>query len=241
MSYILDALKRADAERERGAVPGLQSRHVTMPAAQADRSARHRLWLAAAAAAALALGSMAAGLWLWQTPSRTVQVATAESAVAMPSPPPLAQTVLPPILPMPASPSASAPASLAPPVIAASPPAVNRVAPKPAPRPVPAASAAALQAQPRPSADSATKSAASQAAPPTVRLLGDLPEDLRRQIPPLAITGSVYSDNPDKRLLLVNNQVVPQGGMVAPGVKLEEIQAKSSLFSFGGMRFRVAH
>ena len=57
MSYILDALKRADAERERGAVPGLQSRHATLPAAKTDRSARNYLWLAAAA---LALAGMAA-------------------------------------------------------------------------------------------------------------------------------------------------------------------------------------
>ena len=234
MSYILDALKRADAERERGAVPGLQSRHAAMPAAQAGRSARHRLWLAAAAAA-LALGGMAAGLWLWQTPSRTGRLAAWEPAVS--TLPPLAQPVPPPILGVPESPPALAPALVAPPVVAASPPAVNRVTPRPAPKP--AASAAALQPHPR--AESAAKAAASQPAPPAVRLLGDLPEDLRRQIPALAITGSVYSDNPDKRLLLVNNQVVSQGGLAAPGVTLEQIQARSSVFSFAGTRFRVAH
>ena len=36
MSYILDALRRADAERERGKVPGLQSQqHTTLDADEA--------------------------------------------------------------------------------------------------------------------------------------------------------------------------------------------------------------
>ena len=64
---------------------------------------------------------------------------------------------------------------------------------------------------------------------------------MRRQIPPLVITGSVYSKNPDKRLLLVNNQVIAQGTLAAPEVTLEEIQAKSSVFSYQGTRFRLAH
>jgi len=51
----------------------------------------------------------------------------------------------------------------------------------------------------------------------------------------------VYSDNPAKRLLLVNNQVLGQGSQAAPGLRLEEIQPKSSVFSYRGTRFRLAH
>jgi len=99
----------------------------------------------------------------------------------------------------------------------------------------------AVPPPPRPKPDLVAKPAASPAAAPAVQLLGDLSEDLRRQIPPLAITGSVYSANPDKRLLLVNNQVLAQGSLAAPELTLVEIQAKSSVFSFRGTRFRVAH
>lgn len=74
-----------------------------------------------------------------------------------------------------------------------------------------------------------------------MRRLSDLPEEVRRQIPPLTITGSVYSANPEKRLLLVNNQVLAQGSLAAPEVTLVEIQAKSSVFSFRGTRFRVVY
>jgi len=85
------------------------------------------------------------------------------------------------------------------------------------------------------------KASASQADPAAVPLLSELSEDIRRQIPPLAITGAVYSENPGQRLLLVNKQVLTQGSLAAPEVNLEEIRAQSSVFSFRGTRFRVAH
>jgi general secretion pathway protein B len=72
-------------------------------------------------------------------------------------------------------------------------------------------------------------------------LLNELPDALRRQLPALSITGAVYADDPKQRLLLVNNQVLPQGSQVAPEVTLEEIHQRSSVFNFRGTRFRLAH
>ena len=95
--------------------------------------------------------------------------------------------------------------------------------------------------KPKPKPDAVAKATVSQSAAPLVTPLDELSQDLRRQIPPLAITGSVYSANPDKRLLLVNNQVLAQGSLAAPEVTLVEIQAKSSVFSFRGTRFRVVY
>jgi general secretion pathway protein B len=74
-----------------------------------------------------------------------------------------------------------------------------------------------------------------------VPLLADLPQDLRSQIPKITITGSVYSDSPAQRLLLVNNLVLPQGSQIGPELTLEEIHPRSSVFSFKGTRFRVMH
>ena len=74
-----------------------------------------------------------------------------------------------------------------------------------------------------------------------VPLLADLPQDLRSQIPKITITGSVYSDSPAQRLLLVNNLVLTQGSQVGPELTLEEIQPRSSVFGFKGTRFRVMH
>lgn len=258
MSYILDALKRADAERQRGAVPGLHARHATTPVFQAAaHGAQRRVWLAVAAA--LALAGISAGLWRWQ--SSAVRLAVLEPAGAIPPvPAPLAQPVP---APEPAPSSVLPPAVVAPPRrVSSLPPAVmSAAAPPQSPsKRVPAAPAAGMAPPSRPRLDPVATSAqpgvaaratalplprasaaAPQAAPAAIPLLSDLSEETRRQIPALVITGSVYSENPGQRLLLINNQVLSQGALVAPDVSLEEIRVKSSVFSFRGTRFRLAH
>jgi general secretion pathway protein B len=111
-----------------------------------------------------------------------------------------------------------------------------------APQAAPASKAKAAT-QPDTVAPPADKPSASPTAtvPVPVPLLSELPEAMRSQIPALTVTGTVYSDNPALRLLLVNNQVLPQGSTVAAGVTLEEIRPRSSTFSFRGTRFRIAH
>ena len=71
--------------------------------------------------------------------------------------------------------------------------------------------------------------------------MSDLPADLRGQLPKMTISGAVYSKDPAQRLLLINNQVFTQGGNVAPGLDLLEIQPHQAIFSFQGTRFRVNH
>ncbi|CAN5225456.1 hypothetical protein BH10PSE16_BH10PSE16_31090 [soil metagenome] len=233
MSYIRDALKRADAERERGAVPGLRSRHVATPAPQAGHGARNRIWLAVATV--LALGGMAAGAWFWKMSASGVRLAAVAPAVAPPPRP----------APMPALPPAVVDAPRAalssPPAAPTAPKPVLKPAPKPTPKPAPQAAPAVAAPPPRPRPEPVAKTPVAPAAPASIRLLADLPESIRREIPPLTITGSVYSENPGKRMLLVNNQVLSQGSQVAPDVKLEEIESKSAVFSFRGTRFRVTH
>ena len=238
MSYILDALKRADTERERGAVPGLHARQVTSPAIQPADHRQTRIWMAIAALLALT-GLVATSLWIWRTPDSPKRLAVVEPAApALRAEPPVAQ-------PAPVAPAATTPIAAAPPPAPLASPAISKVAPRPVPvaRPV---TAPPPQLKPDPIVKEAPNRATPNAAPtpaaaPAVRSFADLPEDLRRQIPPLTITGTVYSKNPASRLLLVNNQVLPQGSLAASEVMLEEIQAKSSVFSFRGTRFRVAH
>ena len=226
MSYILDALKRADAERERGAVPGLHARQLTTSATPSAYGTKNRIWLAMGAT--LALAGMAAGLWIWKAPDSALRLAAVDPVVAS----------APASAPIPALPLPQQPAVVVQQAAQLPQPALVLAAPKLAPK---QALAVAKPSPPKPKADPVARAASAPAALPAVQLLGDLSENIRRQIPPLAITGSVYSDNPGKRLLLVNNQVLPQGSLAAPEVKLEEIQAKSSVFSFRGTRFRVAH
>jgi len=219
MSYILDALKRADAERERGVVPGLYARQLAGSGAT-PRTASRKLILIACGAALL-LGAMAVALWLWRAAPDVTPRVVPDQTAAEPAPAPVVRS--PEVIA-----TVQSPVQQPAPAIAAAPPPAPAVAAKPA------TTATAL---PTPKATASVPVAPATAAP----LLAELSEDMRRQIPPLTITGAVYSDNPGQRLLLVNNQVLPQGTVVAPEVTLEEIGAKSSTFSFRGNRFRLQH
>lgn len=226
MSYILEALKRADAERQRGAVPSLLASQVTTPLAGVAPHGRKRaVWMAVTA---LVLGGLAAGLWAWRTPVQTARV-PAPSSVLTPGLP-SAPTPAPALLLASASPAFAAPKPA---------PAASTIGSQHAiaPRPNPVVQATAQGI----AAPTVAPDAPIAAAPVYVPLLSELPQDLRRGIPALTITGAVYSDNPAQRLLVVNNQVLAQGSLVAPDLRLEEIQSKSSLFIFRGTRFRVAH
>ena len=227
MSYILDALKRADAERERGVVPGLYARQVTTASGKTAAQGHRPLRLALAAA--MLLGGMAAGLALWLVPNEAPREALPEPAVARTTErtPPL-QPAATPVMPAPVAP---APVSLAP--VAP----MTSVAAIRAPAVVTAAAPARSTASPPLPASKASASRPAVAVP----MLAELSEELRRQIPALTVTGAVYAESPGQRLLLVNNQVVNQGGQAAPEVNLEEIGPKSSIFSFRGTRFRLTH
>jgi len=251
MSYILDALKRADAERERGTVPGLRAQTVpgVTPESRGAR-ARLRAWPMIAAGIALAVALIAAGAWVWRSlagSDRTpVVVAAAPTVPAPPAAPALPPQPAPVAEPGPAATPAPAAhnavsqaapvAPTAPPVPAASP----AVKPKPRPEPPPATVPRSAGAEVAPVKPSPAASAASPALP-VAPLLSELPEEIRRQIPALTITGAVASENPAQRLLLVNGQVLPQGAAAAPEVLIEEIRARSSTFKFRGSRFRVTY
>ncbi len=262
MSYILDALQRADAERARGGVPTLHARQPVNLTHSGRAGKQRRVWLAILLALLL-VAAVTAGLWFWRsTPTASPAASTTTPATQVtPAPPPVVSapmpTAVPPATPAPATPVPSAamapsPApATAPPVQAPAPvklaPTVavrEPLPPKPkagasTPTTLPAVASANTAATPA-TAKAPAKEVGAAAAPPAP-LLAELPEATRRQIPALAITGAVYSDNPAQRLLLVNGQVLNQGSQVAPDLTLVEIRSNNSEFSFRGTRFRMAH
>jgi general secretion pathway protein B len=211
LSYILDALKKADAERERAAVPGLHAH----PQDGLASSERRLLWPVLAVAAIALLGAALVYLLLSERGVRT---------------PPLVATAQPQPVPAPAPAPAAAPApSVAepPPVVAEPLPTPVVVRPPPAPPPAPTATPA-----PAP---------ATAAAPARVPALAELAPELRAGLPALSIGGAVYSPTPSARLLFVNGQVLREGDAMADGVKVEAIGAASSVLSVRGQRFEVKH
>ncbi len=237
MSYILDALRRADAERERerGQVPGLHSQAMAgADAAPAAAPSSIAPWVAAAVLAGLAIS----GAWWWFSLRAPSAVASAPAApvVAVPAPPSEpAPAPSPTPAPPPAAATTPAPVFVPPPVPApAAPPRTAAVAP--AEPPAAATPAPAGTPSPR-----ARERAASEAAPPAPVIAFDqLPEDVRRQLPAVAIGGAIYSDAPSARMLIVAGQLLREGDAVAPGVTLETIKPRSAVLRWKALRYEVA-
>ena len=260
MSYILDALKKAESERERGVVPGLnsaQANHATIIHYGSDQKP---WWILALVLGLLLVGVIA--LWGWRQSAAgsatalTPPAAPLSPAAAAPPPPPLAPAQ---VLPQPALPSlvavtptaplpkpelpvrAQAPAAVAAPASALQPAASTvahvqaKAAPAPAGPALPAAPPAPVEAGSKPAPVSAPVRSASGGVP----MLSELPEPMRRQIPALNISGAVYSDSPPEWTLIINDQLIGKGGQVAADVRLEEVSASSAVFNFKGQRFRM--
>lgn len=229
MSYILEALKKSQAERQLGELPSIHAPQVQLHDGAASASARRTpVWLALGGVAV----TVAAALLLWQ-PWQADAAAPAAAAVV---PAVLAQAVPAP-LPVDAPPAAVAPA----PVAAFVPPAAT-AAPVHHARPV----AEPKQETPG-QAVSPPVAAPAPAVPPTpaaeesVPGMRDLPEPIQRQIPAIAIGGYIYSKNPADRLLLIDKVLRHEGEELAPGLVLEKLQPKAAIFSFKGYRYRVPY
>jgi general secretion pathway protein B len=257
MSYILDALKKAESERERGVVPGLNSTQANHSTFIHYGSDQKPWWILALVLGALLIAVVA--LWAWRqsaadpvtalaVPSAPVVTAAAVpvQAQARTNQPPvqvktLAPEVQKPELPARAPAPAPVPAKAGPLEASASSVAhvQAQVAPAPASAKLPAAPAPAAAVPVDAPVKPAPSAAPIRSASGGIPALSDLPDSLRRQIPALNISGAIYSDSPAEWTLIINDQVMGKGSQVAPDVRLEEISANSAVFNFKGQRFRM--
>ena len=235
MSYILEALKKAQAERQLGNAPTIHAPPPMYAAPERAQGANRRTLMIGVGLGVL-LVVAAALVWLRQGGEQPVQLAgaSAPAPVATPAPTPA-------------------------PVVAVAPPAAPALAPapvqrdaapvaaKPAPAPVkasepprPAAPVAPAVEPVRVNPESAPVAAA-PAGDDSLRSLQQLPEALRREIPPVAFGGYIYSPTPGESLLLVDKMLRREGEEVAPGLVLERLTPKAAVMNYRGTRYRVAY
>jgi general secretion pathway protein B len=231
MSYILEALKKAQAERQLGSSPTLHA-PTLQSAAQAASGGRLK------APMVLALLGMAAVIGVLLTlVLRTADPVAPAPLVAAPEPqarlPQQPVAVAPAPAPQPAL--ASQPTPLPAPV-ADLPPSVAKLAKASAPEAQTQTAAPASAAVP---ATVAPKPAAAPEEP--VMNLRDLPEPIQRSVPQVSVGGYIYSKNPADRLLLVDKVLRHEGEEVAPGLTLEKLQPKEAVFNYKGYRYRVPY
>ncbi|MEG1053239.1 MAG: general secretion pathway protein GspB [Janthinobacterium sp.] len=224
MSYILEALKKSQAERQLGELPSIHAPQVQLHDAAASGAARRApVWLALGGVTV----AVAAALLLWQpwqaaaTPAPAVASAVV-LAQAVPAPMPMPMPAPAPVAPVPPA-ATAAPVHHARPVPEPKQETPGQTAPAPVPAPAPA--------PPTPA----------PAAEESVPAMRDLPEPIQRQIPPVAIGGYIYSKNPADRLLLIDKVLRHEGEELAPGLVLEKLQPKAAIFSFKGYRYRVPY
>ncbi len=243
MSYILDALRKADAERERGHVPGIHAQPAFgAPApAPARETATPWGWIGAGAVIVVLLAALA---WSLLRGAPREVVAQAPAGASLPATPvAVAPSPSPAPAPVPTTAAAPAPVAPAPAVQPAPAPAPVARAPKPvaprpaAPTPTPAAAPAPTAATAEPRALPAAPAAASANR---VYAVNELPDDIRRQLPVVTVGGSMYSSTPANRILIVNGQVLHEGDRIAPELVLQQIKVKAAVLAFRGYRYEIA-
>lgn len=213
MSYILDALRRADSERERGAVPGIHAQPVPVPSTEDGVRRGTRPWVWIVVGVSLGLLLPLAGWWLFgrDTP--------APAALAAPAPPP----------PIPARP-----------------PETGSVTPAPT-NPAPVATWPA-PIERRPTTSEAERKAAAP-APVAASAAGaeravarhELPEEIRRQLPQITVSGSMYSSDPASRFLVINGQVVHEKAELGPDHVLVQIKLRAAVLRFKNHLYEITY
>ena len=226
MSYILDALRRAEADRQRGQVPHLGV--AQLASASADTAQPRRLKLAVTVVLCVLAVSAAGGLGWWR-------------GAALPSKPPLS-----PLSPLAqeqalkaqvgAVPDLAASTSGRPwPQVVSAPPATLPAAPlsgASAKTAAPQAPVSATASNPTPAFAQAPSPERPSVARPTK--VADLTPDQRRELPTLVVNGSVWSDSAASRFVILNGQVLREGDAAAPGVVVEKLLPKSALLRWRG-------
>jgi len=216
MSYILEALRKAEQERNLGRVPDLQTSPMPMP------ETRRRLWPLVLGLILVVNGVLLAVL-LWpkhwsHAPAEPVSTAS-QDATANRSADQLAriqtEPTFPPPIPAPTVQSAPEPISAA---------AINEIPVLPLPTSLP-------RAESLPPPDPAP------AVTQSVLALQALPMEFRRSVPKLNLDIHVYSTTGRKRFVLINSKRYQEGDRLNEGPLLESITANGAVLSYRGQRF----
>ena len=254
MSYILDALRKSDQLRQRGASPTLLLSQVAAPAPKQPALLYYGLLALVLLAAGIAIG------WLrpWapepaaRTPERVAAKPTEMPAAPAPTPSPTpapaarieaqpgaqpetsAQTSAQPPAPI----AQAAPVPLPAPAHAKAPPRAKTEKPTPSPK------KAAESSKPEPAPERGAGSAPAEtapapaAAPPASMAMGELPLAIQQELPPMSISVHAYAAKPAERLVGINNRLLHEGAEVAPGLTLEQITRDGMVLNYKGYRFR---
>ncbi len=243
MSYILDALKKSDQQRRRGAAPTLLTVQATATALERPRFPLNGVIMAVLLCAGIAVG------WLhpWQSEE---SVPAPQAAATHPMEPGVQSAISVPVSPQPHLAGAMEPGLAAP-----GPTSSDQFAHLPSVSAVRHETPALAQSESHASeapADAVVQrepavapAEAKELAGPAdagqgkrVMALNELPASIQQEIPTISISFHVYSSKPKDRRVMINGEMLGQGEQSASGLSLEEITPDGVILGYKGYRFR---
>ena len=210
MSYILDALRKSDQQRQRGTTPTLLIAQATAAEPRQPPYFIYGLLAAVLVGAGIVIG------WLHRS---KLEPPAAQTIAAKPLEPSARQTAPAPVTPAgPAQFLSSARTPATPPksVTAAAEDALTPVSEKPV----------------------NTGGPTDPMQVPKVMTIGELPASIRQELPGMQISLHLHSTKPGNSFVSINNQMLQEGAYPAPGLRLEQITPDGMIFSYKGYRFR---
>jgi len=234
MSYILDALRKSDQQRQRGSTPTLLTVQTTLTGPRRPKY----LLNGVIAAALISAGILVGWLQPWQNKQAEPVASTpAASGSTRDVPPPTYGSAE--LSGGPQQESSTQSSTTA--VEAENQATIVALAPQDP------ASADDSSAAPHPA--SGTQIAATGQLPAKSRAtvtdeggkimaLNDLPPAIRREIPSIAIMFHAYSSDPGERRVMINGNMAKEGETLDDGLGLQQITPDGVVFLYRGYRFR---
>lgn len=218
MSFILDALKKSERERQRTAVPGISDLPVVV------QSSRTSPW--ATVAIGLLLVGAAGFAWVWwQTPAPTSLTTSAPPG---------------PIEAPAAAVDTAGPVSRPPPLASAESPTTTRSLASEATRATPAGLAPPARAS---TPDTGSAQRPSVAVAQSFGTVTEAPMSILAaraagmSVPELTLELLVSSDDPRQRFVYINSVKYVEGDTLAEGPRIVEISAEGAILTFNGQTF----
>lgn len=230
MSYILEALRKAERERSLGQVPSIDH------AASSQPGEPRRVWPWLLATALLVNAGVLA-FWLMKEtgpagPQPLPKVP--EAAVLTPTPAPSVADYLPPPTTVIDEPISEPPVARAP-ILSSSPP-VHRDVREPEPEPAyPVAEVESRIAKPKAiEQDPVTEETPVAEEVPQLR---DMPPEFRRSLPEMKVDAHFFTTVPGRSFVMINLSKYKAGERLAEGPMVDEIAQDGVVLSYQGRRF----
>lgn len=247
MSYILDALKKSEQERQRGNVPDIKAVHNS-PAKPVMES-RRSWWLYLFILVLLVNGAIFAVVYLGDAGKETATQHSQEPNLAALGNEQESNMATAPVVEavQPQSSATTTPVEQTPPPSASEEPAQQ---PQKQPRVIFSKepldmstdipdTQAALASSPSAKQDEAITLDKDDANVNEAVLIAELPESVRQKIPNIEFAGHVYSTSVERRSVMINGKKMREGDVVGSGLILQAITPEGAEFEYEGYRFKL--